>query len=584
MKGLQFQRLVLLSDSKKQANQFMFPKRLNLVTGNDNSIGKSTLVKSLFWAIGCEPKFDEEWKSHDVKTILYFKINGKEFVVSRYVDGLYFGEKNSPLKKYPKVTGQFAIDFAKEVGFDLLLANKSGQLDCPPPAYYFLPFYIDQKKSWDEPWNGFERLQQYSNFRATLIKYFCGYLSHKHFELEEEIFEQKAADREATQQVERIDEALSVLEESAPEVTVAVTQEELKSIQIEIEAELKEFSSHQTNLFEQQSVLANEIHDLEQQHLIASTSARELEEDYTFAVENVPSDSLECPLCGTEHDNSLLSRAGLLADKEGLEQQALNIEKTLAAKYRQREELVQELNFVASEVDRINDKYLNDESSEENADTQSVFEHALYSVSQKKVNNSVLQKKEFFQVRSQQAKDNQKDMKKEQRKLLKKKDKDELNELFIGNLVENITTLSATGVNLNGVRAPMDYRKILGGGAAEGTRGTLAYQLSVLRQIEHADNCQIAPFVLDTPNQQEQAKHRYEQVIDVVTENIPLGYQVILCAMDDNDALATYKKDAHIIELDDNRLLHREQYKLLNAEYNSVILGHQSSTRNDASE
>lgn len=397
-------------------------------------------------------------------------------------------------------------------------------------------------------------------------------MSHKHFELEEEIFEQKAADREATQQVERIDEALSVLEEAAPEVTVAVTQEELKSIQIEIEAELKEFSSHQTNLFEQQSVLANEIHDLEQQHLIASTSARELEEDYTFAVENVPSDSLECPLCGTEHDNSLLSRAGLLADKEGLEQQALNIEKTLAAKYRQRKELVQELNFVASEVDRINDKYLNDKPSEENADTQSVFEHALYSVSQKKVNSSVLQKKEFFQVRSQQAKDNQKDMKKEQRKLLKKKDKDELNELFIGNLVENITTLSATGVNLNGVRSPMDYRKILGGGAAEGTRGTLAYQLSVLRQIEHADNCQIAPFVLDTPNQQEQAKHRYEQVIDVVTENIPLGYQVILCAMDDNDALATYKKDAHIIELDDNRLLHRGHYKLLRTEYENVVL------------
>ncbi|PML53118.1 hypothetical protein [Vibrio breoganii] len=577
MKGLQFQRLVLLSDLKKLANQFTFPKRLNLVTGNDNSIGKSTLVKSLFWTFGCEPKFDEEWKSHDVKAILYFKINGKEFVISRYVDGLYFGEKNSPLKKYPKVTGQFSIDFAKEVGFDLLLANKSCQLDCPPPAYYFLPFYIDQKKSWDEPWNGFERLQQYSNFKASLIKYFCGYLSHKHFELEEEIFEQKAADREATEQVERITEALSVIEEAAPEVKVAVTQEELESIQMEIEAELKELSSCQTSLFEQQSVLANEVHDLEQQHLIASTSARELEEDYTFTVENVPSDTLECPLCGTEHDNSLLSRAGLLADKEGLEQQALSIEKTLAEKYRQRELLVKELNYVASEVDRINDKYLKDESSEENADTQSAFEHALYSVSQKKVNSGVLQKKEHFQLRSQKAKDNQKEIKKEQRKLLKKKDKDELNELFIGNLVENITTLSATGVNLNGVKSPMDYRKILGGGAAEGTRGTLAYQLSVLRQIEHADNCQIAPFVLDTPNQQEQAKHRYEQVIDVVTENIPLGYQVILCAMDDSDALATYKKDAHVIELDDNRLLKREPYEDLRSEYESEVLSNEKT-------
>lgn len=64
MRNLKFQRLVLISDSKKLANQFEFPKRLNLVTGNDNSIGKSTLVKNLFWALGCEPEFDEEWKNN----------------------------------------------------------------------------------------------------------------------------------------------------------------------------------------------------------------------------------------------------------------------------------------------------------------------------------------------------------------------------------------------------------------------------------------------------------------------------------------------------------------------------------------
>lgn len=165
MKGLQFQRLVLLSDSKRLANQFTFPKRLNLVTGSDNSIGKSTLVKNLFWAIGCEPLFDEEWKSNDVKAILYFKVNQQEYIVSRYTDGIYFGRKGTVLAKYSKVTGQFAEDFVEEVGFDLMLANRNNGLDCPPPAFYFLPFYIDQKKSWDEPWNGFEGLGQYSNFK-----------------------------------------------------------------------------------------------------------------------------------------------------------------------------------------------------------------------------------------------------------------------------------------------------------------------------------------------------------------------------------------------------------------------------------
>lgn len=59
--------------------------------------------------------------------------------------------------------------------------------------------------------------------------------------------------------------------------------------------------------------------------------------------------------------------------------------------------------------------------------------------------------------------------------------------------------------------------------------------------------------------------------MDVVTANIPNGYQVILCAMD-SDALSNYKKDAHIIELDDNRLLQHELYAQLRVEYEQVVL------------
>ncbi|PNH90871.1 hypothetical protein C1M56_01045 [Vibrio diazotrophicus] len=572
MKGLQFQRLVLLSDSKGLANQFTFPKRLNLVTGNDNSIGKSTLVKNLFWAIGCEPKFDPEWKSHDVKTILYFKINHEEYIVSRYADGIYFGRKGTTLVKYPKVTGQFAKDFAKEVKFDLRLANRQEGIDCPPPAFYFLPFYIDQKKSWNEPWDGFEDLAQYSNFRSTLIKYFCGYLPSEHFELEEDVYEQKAIEKEANHQVNRITEAITVLDEISPEKHVAITQEELNTIKDEIETELSVFSTQQSELFDQMSTLANEIHDLEQQHLIAKSYATELEEDYTFAVENVPENSLECPLCGVKHDNSMLSRAGLLADKEALVQQAEKIVVVLKEKYQERSFLAERLKFIAFEIARINDKYIKEETELESESSERLaFEQAFFAVSQKKVNDSVVQKKESYQLQSIQAKEKQKDIKKDQRKLLKKKDKEELNELFLGNLVENIRTLSATGVNLSGVKAPMDYNKILGGGAAEGTRGTLAYQLAILRQIEYVNNCQLAPFVIDTPNQQEQAKHRYEQVMDVVTENIPSGYQVILCAMD-NVALSNFKQNAHIIELGKGRLLQPEFYEELKAEYEEVIL------------
>lgn len=575
MKGLQFQRLVLVSDSKKVANQFEFPKRFNLVTGSDNSVGKSTLVKNIFWSIGCDPDFDLDWKSNNVKSILYFKVNGNEYIVSRHSDGIYFGRTGQSLTKYSKITGDYAKDFAKEVGFKVKLANKQDGLDCPPPAFYFLPFYIDQKKSWNMPWAGFNSLSQYNaNAIKVLIKYWCGYLSIQHFDFEEKVLQQKELESAANTQINRFTDAINVLVETAPQRSIALNSTELEKIQVEIESELKEFSLLQSSLFEKQADLASEIYDLEQQHLLASSSARELNADYTFAVENIPSDTLECPLCGVEHDNSLLSRAGLLANKDELEKEAASIESLLNIKYLERLDLAADLSAVASEICRINQKYLNDEQPTTPSENDEVLNQALFAISQHKVQNSVDTQKQNYQLQSQQAIGEQAALKKAQRKLIVKSNINALNDLFLESLTQSVSALGATGVNLDGVKSPMEYKKLLGGGAAEGTRGTLAYHLAVLKQIEHVGNSQVAPFVIDTPNQQEQAEHRYETVIKVIKSKIPDSYQVILCAME-SEALAPYIADAHIIELNENRLLQREYYSALSAEYEQVVLNSQ---------
>lgn len=572
MKGLWFQRLVLISGSKKLANQFVFPKRLNLVTGNDNSIGKSTLVKNLFWTIGCEPEFDLEWKSNDVKALLYFQVNNIDYLVSRSHDSIYFGLLGSKPKRYSKISGDYAIDFAKIVNFDLMLKSRSDELECPPPAFYFLPFYIDQKKSWDAPWNAFDRLPQFSDFRRTLIKYFCGYIKPKHFELEEEVFEQNVLEKAATEQVKRINGAIEVIEEISEKnnnISIALTELEFEKIQSEIKEELELFAGKQAKIFDAQTLLKSETYDLEQQLSIALVSADELEKDYTFAVESVQEDKLECPLCGTMHDNSLVNRAGLLADKSGLESEADIIKELLVEKQAEQLELHADLELVKNEVSRINKKYILLEREEKG--TNEPFEMVLHSIAQKNISHTVTRTKEFHELQSKQASDEKKSLKAKQRKLITKEEKEELNRFFMGNLVENIEVLSALGVNLSDAKAPMDYKKLLGGGAAEGTRGVLAYQLSILKQIKYAGHCALAPFVIDTPNQQEQAERRYQKVIDVIKESVPNHMQIILCGME-NEMLESFEKDAHVITLDGNRLLERASYDTLRDEYEKVVL------------
>ncbi|MBX9291515.1 hypothetical protein K5M54_08145, partial [Serratia marcescens] len=161
------------------------------------------------------------------------------------------------------------------------------------------------------------------------------------------------------------------------------------------------------------------------------------------------------------------------------------------------------------------------------------------------------------------------ELKKDQKKLLSTKEKDELNSSFMFKLLGNIEALGSSGINLSKVKSPTDYKQLLGGGAAEAARGLLAYQISVLQQIHSAKTCIVPPFVIDTPNQQEQAGHRYETVIKELMRSVPHDYQIILCAME-NDALNEFKRDANVIVLNTNRLLIASQYDSLRAEYKSI--------------
>lgn len=147
-------------------------------------------------------------------------------------------------------------------------------------------------------------------------------------------------------------------------------------------------------------------------------------------------------------------------------------------------------------------------------------------------------------------------------------------------LLGNIEALGSTGINLNKVKSPTDYKQLLGGGAAEAARGLLAYQLSVLQQIHGVKTCIVPPFVIDTPNQQEQAGHRYETIIKELMRSVPLDYQIILCAME-NDALNKFKHDANVIELNSNRLLNASQYDSLSAEYKDIQLAVRGNSEDD---
>lgn len=565
MENLVFKRLVVASDTLKSGNQFEFKPRFNLITANDNSVGKSTLAKLLFWALGGDPVLDVTWTGFDVRCLVDFSVGNQTYQAGRYGNIMFLRRPNGEWEKFPKITGAYSDAFAEIVGFEALLPSRSDstKLETPPPAFYFLPFYVDQQRSWSHAWNGFTNLEQYAKWQKTIIEYHTGYLRPEFFTFEEKIAAQNLEKKTAEGEVRKIETAIDVVKTYVPQSRKMVTlsKGEFDILASEVSDDIAKLQAKQEDLLGTIAELQTERVYLQGQLDLAAIASSELDKDYTFSVECIEGESLLCPLCGTMHDNSSPSRASILADKDEAERQVMQINGKIERLNKELANSQKRLESTRTEIDEINSKYKSLEPSsmpenQENASEASFLDSIASRAVQKHVQRTMETKTAL--IRSINS--TNRSLRAEQKKLLTKEQREDLNAAFKNSLTSYLQELNAQGVNLAPVESPLDYKKIHGsGGAAESTRGILAYYMSVIRQAHKAENEAFSAIVIDTPNQQEQADFNYEKILQFLTGAVPSNAQLILCAMN-RDEIKHYKREAHVIELDEQKILKETNY------------------------
>ena len=260
-----------------------------------------------------------------------FSIGNLEFEVKRYKNLISLKENGNSITHFTKISGDFSEKFADIVGFKALLPNqKTGELETPPPAYYFLPFYIDQKRSWSKVWDQFNKLGQYRKWKQNIIKYHVGLLTPEYFEFEVEKAIKKNNKTGLNTEVEKINSTLEVVESYLPApIITTITKSNLDEITAEIEKDLEELSTRQENVFDKYSTLQITKSHLDHQKLIAQKLIKELDQDYVFAIENIEEHDIKCPLCGTNYENSIENKTSILMDKSQAEAQLENINLSL---------------------------------------------------------------------------------------------------------------------------------------------------------------------------------------------------------------------------------------------------------------
>lgn len=164
MKEVYFKNLMIADLQNHTARVQSFEKGLNVVTSADNHVGKSSLLKSLYYTLGAEVDYDSVWDKQSKLYIATLGVGEKEYRVARFLKRFAVFEGEKLLKITDSVTKELAPLLGEIFDFSVYLPRKdTGKVEMAPPVFTFMPYYIDQDKGWSGLYNSFAAIEQYKS-------------------------------------------------------------------------------------------------------------------------------------------------------------------------------------------------------------------------------------------------------------------------------------------------------------------------------------------------------------------------------------------------------------------------------------
>jgi phage host-nuclease inhibitor protein Gam len=312
-----YKTLWLVSARDESARKQLFSQKTLLL--GPNGTGKSRVVKNLYWVFGCKTrKRDAGTWDPDTVAALEFTYRDNDYMVVRdgkrlgmfgADDHLLFSAEN--MSAWSKELGAF-------FGFELRLKRpQTTAFSQAGPEYMFMPFYMDQDGSWGAGWETFEQLTQFSEWKGATFESFIGMRPNAYFQakyLSTEIGERVSERRkELEAQRSAFKRVQDVLPKNLPSLNFAAFRSELA----ELGRKATKLQQEQVRIRGQLLGLVNTREKVLSELKIALSAYNELKGDFSYLTDRA-GEAIECPTCGTVHENSFHARILLSSDTESL--------------------------------------------------------------------------------------------------------------------------------------------------------------------------------------------------------------------------------------------------------------------------
>lgn len=553
MKKLTFKKLYLLSKKAKRAKVLEFDPSVNVITG-DNDTGKSSVLKAIYHTFGASPIHKPtNWSETAEITAVEFSLDNSIYTLLRHANAFALFDENKKLvSKYEGVGRENGIGtlLSKLLGFDIQMYDKNDNLRVLTPAYYFLPFYIDQDSGWSKIWESFEGLQQFSDYKTSMINYHTGIHPKRYFEIK--------------RRIDQINQELTPLDVERNAVLEA--EKRFKTHDGGFDIDLEEFKKEAQSLVvacntlrEKEDKYKDNLSTLEKQRFmlmrqaeIAENARGELEKDHAYVLEQSSKGHVECPTCGTEFENAISKRFRLVEDIELCHSLVLD----LTAQEKQITEKIADLTRECSQ------------NQQELKELQSLLEVKKGAISLKDIIGSESKKGVRRLLQEDIERTTRKieklnlelaGLKKEKVKIQDKKRIQEICAAYSEKMREYLHALDVLTVPPAQYEKPTSQIKNAG---SDLPRAMLARYYGLLHIMEQFSPDYVAcPIIVDSPLQQDPDDKNIEKILQFSVDKKPTNPQLILGTVDTHGL----KYSGKTIQLTNkHRVLSDEDFKTVN--------------------
>ncbi len=549
MVRMRFLRLSLLSQKERRAYQLdLSAPRTVLVAGN--GFGKSAILKSLYETFGAQPhKIDKSWKDARVTSLVEFELDGVYYAALKQGDTLsIFDADLAEIVSTSHVTSDLGPVIGRLLDFKLVLADKRDRVRTPPPSYAFAPFYVDQDRSWQKPWDSFKDLTMFSASAKSLAEYHSGLRPNSYYEAKAERDLLSAEMTKTDAERKAVDQALLKIREAMPATPVDLDMDTFRADTDRLVTEGQALHDEQAR-YRTELAAVNEEHQLWADHVAVVQSALgEIDEAFGSALDH-PSD-IECPMCGEHYHNRIADQFDLVADKDELVAALMTGRQNLNELEVRRADQRRKIDGVSFALDRVHQTLA--------IHREDISLRDIVVAEGRNEAQRVLQER----LSTLDAEYGEKQRGKEDAERRMKEADSRLRKSTITQFFSNV--LETFNQELD-VRLPEGTKPSIQGvhtarGSA-GPRGLAAYYYAFLHTSAKYGTSAFCPIVVDAPNQQGQDRGHFQQIMKFLLTRMPDDAQVIVGTEAVSDAAG-----AEVVDIS-----HQKEKVLRSADYEKTM-------------